>query len=401
MKITDLRTVITAVGAKNSIFVLIDTDAGITGIAETVYKRKSKTVEAGILELKRYLLGKDPTRIEEHFEKMYRDSFFVGGPLHTTSISAVEIALWDILGKSLNAPIYKLLGGPIRDRIPVYCHCPAGATPEDCAGHAKACVDRGYRAMKITLPIFYGAQSHVAVGDGQTGQTFGYSGTHGAISPSHKETEILDPDLFHRIAEFLVAAREAVGPKTQLAIDCHGRLSTANARRLVEALEPFDLMFIEEPVPPENVEAMREVTLNSKTPIAAGERWSTVYDARRFLGQRAVAIAQPDVVNCGGLAQAKKIAGIAESEYVAMAPHNPNGPLATLASLHLAAVIPNFLILETVGSEAEHALHAELIDPAIQIENGELLLPEQPGLGATLNLDACAEYPYRPFEGWR
>jgi galactonate dehydratase len=401
MKITDLRTVLTAVGAKNSIFVLIDTDEGITGIAETVLKRKSRAVEAGIHELRRYLIGKDPTRIEEHFEKMYRDSFFVGGPFHTTPLSAVEIALWDILGKSLGAPIYKLLGGPVRDRILVYCHCTAGAEPKDLAENAAACVARGYRAMKVTLPIFYGAQQHVALAGGRTGQTFGYSGSHGRIDPSHKETEILDPDLFERIAGFFAAAREAVGPKVQLAVDCHGRFSTANAIRLTETLEPYNLMFIEEPVPPENVEALREVTTRSTTPIAAGERWSTIYDARRFLVERAVAIAQPDVVNCGGLAQAKKIAGMAEAEYVPLAPHNPNGPLATAASLHLAAAVPNFLILETIGSEEDRAIQAELIHPALQFEDGHLLLPEGPGLGVELDLDACSKYPYQPFEGWR
>lgn len=401
MRITDVRTVLTAVGAKNCIFVLVDTDEGITGIAETVYKRKSKAVAAGIGELKRYLIGKDPTRIEEHFEKMYRDSFFVGGPSHTTPMSAVEVALWDILGKSLNAPIYKLLGGPVRDRIPVYCHCTPGATPESCAENARACVDRGYRAMKLTLPLFYGAKSHVNLAEGEVSQTFGYSGTHGTIDPSHKETEILDPDIFDRTSQFVAAARAAVGPKVQLAIDCHGRLSAANARRLVDALAPYNLMFIEEPVPPENVEALREVTQHSSTPIAAGERWSTVYDARRFLGCRAVAVAQPDVVNCGGLAQAKKIAAIAEAEYVPLAPHNPNGPLATLAAVHLAASIPNFLILETIGSDEDKKRQAELVQPALKFDNGELLLPDGPGLGAELDLDACARYPYRPFEGWR
>ena len=401
MKITDVRVILTLVGPRNSIFVFIDTDEGITGISETVYKRRSKSVEATILDLKRSLIGKDPTRIEDIFEKMYRDSFFVGGPFHTTPMSAIEIALWDIVGKSLNAPIYKLLGGPTRDQIPVYCHCPAGATPEMFAENASACVARGYQAMKVTLPIFYGAAAKLELGGGQTDQTFGYSGSHGTIEPSHKETEILEPDIFKRIAEFFAAARQAVGPKVHLAVDCHGRLSTANAKCLVEALEPYNLLFIEEPVPPENVEALSEVSTYSKTPIATGERWSTVYDARRFLGRRAMAIAQPDVVNCGGLAQAKKIAGMAEAEYVPLAPHNPNGPLATLASIHLAAAIPNFLILETIGSEADTALQAELIHPALEFRNGAIVLPKGPGLGVELDLDACAKYPYEPFEGWR
>jgi galactonate dehydratase len=405
MKITGLRTVLAALGAKNCIFVLIETDEGITGLGETVLKRRSKMIEAGIHALGRYLIGKDPTCIEDHWEKMYRDSFWVGGPMATTPLSAVEIALWDILGQSLGVPIYKLMGGPTRDRVPVYCHCAAGSTPEEFAANAVACVQRGYRALKVTLPLFYGGQRTVKVA-GQSGQSgeranFGYSGTWGEIDRSLKETELLPPDVFRRIAAFFAAAREAVGPEIHLMVDCHGRLSTANAIRLCEALADYDLLFIEEPVPPENVEALKEVTRRSPVPIAAGERWSTIYDARRFLGPQAVAIAQPDVVNCGGLMQAKKMAALAEAEYISFAPHNPNGPVATVANLHLAASIPNFLILETIGSDEDKAIQAQVIDPPLRFEDGYLLLPTGPGLGVRLNEEACKQFPYQSFEGWR
>lgn len=405
MKITGLRTVLAALGAKNCIFVLIETDEGITGLGETVLKRRSKMIEAGIHALGRYLIGKDPTCIEDHWEKMYRDSFWVGGPMATTPLSAVEIALWDILGQSLGVPIYKLMGGPTRDRVPVYCHCAAGSTPEEFAANAVACVQRGYRALKVTLPLFYGGQRTVKVA-GQSGQSgeranFGYSGTWGEIDRSLKETELLPPDVFRRIAAFFAAAREAVGPEIHLMVDCHGRLSTANAIRLCEALADYDLLFIEEPVPPENVEALKEVTRRSPVPIAAGERWSTIYDARRFLGPQAVAIAQPDVVNCGGLMQAKKMAALAEAEYISFAPHNPNGPVATVANLHLAASIPNFLILETIGSDEDKAIQAQVIDPPLRFEDGYLLLPTGPGLGVRLNKEACKQFPYQSFEGWR
>jgi galactonate dehydratase len=409
MKITGVRTVLAALGAKNCIFVLIETDEGITGLGETVLKRRSKMIEAGIHALGRYLIGKDPTHIEDHWEKMYRDSFWVGGPMATTPLSAVEIALWDILGQSLGVPIYKLMGGPTRDRVPVYCHCAAGATPEEFAANALACVQRGYRALKVTLPLFYGGQRTVKVagqeGNGLEGMgqrpNFGYSGTWGEIDRSLKETELLPPDIFRRIAAFFAAAREAVGPDVHLMVDCHGRLSAANAIRLCEALAEYDLLFIEEPVPPENVEALREVSRRSSVPIAAGERWSTIYDARRYLGPQAVAIAQPDVVNCGGLMQAKKMAALAEAEYISFAPHNPNGPIATVANVHLAASIPNFLILETIGSEEDKALQAKVIDPPLRFEDGCLLLPTGSGLGARLNEEACKQFPYQSFEGWR
>jgi galactonate dehydratase len=401
MKITGLRTVLAALGAKNCIFVLLETDEGITGLGETVLKRRSKMVEAGIQALGRYLIGKDPTCIEDHWEKMYRDSFWVGGPMATTPLSAVEIALWDILGQRLGVPIYKLMGGPTRDRVPVYCHCAAGATPEEFAANALACVQRGYRGLKVTLPLFYGGQRNVKVAGQSERPNFGYSGTWGEIDRSFKETELLPPDIYRRIAAFFAAAREAVGPDIHLMVDCHGRFSPANAIRLCEALADYDLLFIEEPTPPENVEALKEVSSRSPVPIAAGERWSTIYDARRFLTPQSVAVAQPDVVNCGGLMQAKKMAALAEAEYISLAPHNPNGPVATVANVHLAASIPNFLILETIGSDEDKALQAQVIDPPLHFEDGCLLLPTGPGLGTRLNEEACKQFPYQTFEGWR
>ncbi len=406
MKITRIKTKLVQLGPRNSVFVAVETNEGITGYGETLYKRKSKMVEAGIHELARYLVGKDPTRIEDHFEKMYRDAFLVGGGLQTAPISAVEIALWDILGKSLGAPVYKLLGGPTRDRIPVYCHCLCGPTPEAFAANAKDCVDRGYHALKATLPLFYGAQDAAYVGGAarnpSTGLgSFGYSGTHGEIDRSHKETEILAPDTFARIRDFFVAAREAVGSSVHLMLDCHGRLNATNALRLCEALRDLELLFIEEPVPPENETALAFVTERSPVPIATGERWSTIYDARRFLGKLNLAAAQPDVVWCGGLAQAKKIAALAEAEYVGLAPHNPNGPVATVATLHLAASVPNLLIVETIGSQELRAVEAKVVQPLPQIDDGCLLLPCTPGLGMEIDWDACDRYPYQPFEGWR
>ncbi|MCC6679892.1 MAG: mandelate racemase/muconate lactonizing enzyme family protein [Phycisphaeraceae bacterium] len=400
MKITDVRTAISSFGFRNCIFVMVHTDEGITGIGEVVYKRKDMMVEAGIQELRRYLVGKDPTNIEDHFEKMYRDAFLVGGALQTAPMGAIEIAMWDILGKSLNAPIYKLLGGKCRDRIPVYCHCRCGPSPETFVENINGCVRRGYRAIKTTLPLFYGGNAEVSI-DNSKGHHFGYSGTGGMIPPCHKETELLAPDVFKRIAEYFLAAREAVGPEVHLMVDCHGRLSPANARRLLRELESANLTFVEEPVPAENAAALREVVRESPIPIATGERWSTVYDAQRFLRENAVHIAQPDVVYCGGIAQTKKIAALCEAQYVPIAPHNPNGPIATMASLHVAAAVPNFLMLETIGSVEDLELADEFIEPGYQLADGQMLLPDRPGLGVTFNESACGRHPYQPFKGWR
>jgi galactonate dehydratase len=233
--------------------------------------------------------------------------------------------------------------------VPVYCHCPAGDGPEAFAENVKGCRARGYRALKTTLPLFYGMQD---TREGAGGQ-IGYSGTRGAIDRDYRETEYLDTSIWGRIGEFFVAAREAGGPEMGLAVDCHGRLNLKNAVRLCRALEGVGMMFVEEPVPPENAEVLAEVKRSTAIPIAAGERWATIYGAREFVEQGAVDILQCDLVNCGGITGLKKIAALAEAHYIGMAPHNPNGPLATAMNVQFAATIPNYLILETVGGRAE------------------------------------------------
>jgi len=399
MKVTDIKTRLVNLNFRNAVVVTVETSEGITGISETVMKRKSHTIEQSILELKRYLVGKDPTEIESHWERMYRDSFWVGGPMHSTAISAVDCALWDILGKATGLPVYKLFGGPTRRQVPVYCHCPADETPEAFARNVKDCVKLGYQSIKTTLPLFYGRgreskESHSA-------KEHGYSGTNGIIRAEWKETEFLNPSIFCRIREFFLAAREAGGPEFGIAVDCHGRLSPKAAIRLCRALEEINLMFLEEPVPPESPEELCLVQRETSIPIAAGERWATIYGVRPFLEKHAVDLLQCDLVNCGGFTGLKKIAALAEAHYIGMAPHNPNGPLATIMNLHFAAAIPNFFILETIGSQTEQELAAELLNKPPKICRGEMLLPEGPGFGVELNEAAIERRPYQPFEGWR
>jgi galactonate dehydratase len=392
MRITDLRTTIVNLGFRNSVLVSIHTDAGITGISETVMKRRTLTIEQSILQLRSYLIDKDPTEIENHWEKMYRDSFWVGGPLHATAISVVDCALWDILGKSLGVPVYKLLGGPTRGRVPVYCHCPAGASPEEFALGIRACMARGYHAMKTTLPLFYGGHN--------SGNT-SYSGTNGRVDRSWRETEFLKPGTIPRIREFFVAAREAAGPEIGLAVDCHGRLNLKTALQLCKALEDLDLMFIEEPVPPENADVFAILHRETSIAIAAGERWATIYGVREFVERNAVDLLQCDLVNCGGITGMKKIAALAEAHYIGLAPHNPNGPVATLMNLQFAASIPNYSILETIGSDADRKLFGDLLHNDIKLEDGALQVPCAPGYGIQLNEEAIANHPYNPQAGWR
>lgn len=392
MKITDLKTTIVNLDFRNCVLLRIETDEGFTGVSETVMKRKTLTIEQSILQLKSYLIGKDPTDIEDHWEKMYRDSFWVGGALHATAISAVDCALWDILGKSCGLPVYKLHGGPTRRQVLVYCHCPAGKSPEELAANVKACAARGYRAVKTTLPLFYGAEG---------GSAAAYSGTGGFVARDWKETEYLDPSIFRRIREFFLAAREAGGPQLGIAVDCHGRLNLKAGVRLCRALEDLDLMFVEEPLPPENVDVLAKLHSEASLPIAAGERWATLHGVREFVERQAVDILQCDLVNCGGFTGMKKIAALAEAHYIGMAPHNPNGPVATIMNLHFAASIPNFTILETIGSEADREIWEELLQNPPQLQQGHFPVPCLPGYGIELNEEGIARRPYAPRQGWR
>lgn len=392
MRITALRSHIISLGFRNGIFTEIETDAGIVGFSETVLKRFSRTVATGIHELGQTLIGKDPRRIEAHYEKLYRDSFWVGGPLHSTIISALEIALWDIVGKELGCPLYRLFGGPTRERVLLYAHCQSGDSPAQFAANVRARQRAGYRAIKTTLPLFYGAGP-------QGGET--YSGTRGSIDPGWKETEYLSPATIEGITQYFAAARDAAGAEMGLALDGHGRLSPANALRLAEALAPHQLIFFEEPVPPENIAALRWLTARSPIPIASGERTVTIYDAAQIMEQRAVNLYQPDVVNCGGLSQARKMAAIAEAHYVGIAPHNPNGAMCSAASLHLAASIPNFYMMETIGSEEDESLFGEIVDRPLIMEDGHWLLPEAPGLGMNLRRSAVGKFPGETFQGYR
>ena len=394
MQITQLKTNLIGLGFRNCILVEIHTDEGLVGFGETVLKRRSKTVEQNLHELGRYLVGKDPQRIEDHHEKMYRDSFWVGGPLHASAISAVDVALWDLKGKMLGVPIYSLLGGPTRDQIPVYCHCPAGDSPQQFATNLQRCQRWGYFAAKTTLPLFYGGPSVEKANQG-------YSGHRGTVESSWRETEWLPTASFARIAEFFAAGREAVGPDFELAVDCHGRLSPADAIQLCEALAPYRLMFIEEPTPPEDPLALREVALRSSTRIAAGERQSSIYEVQPFLDARSLAILQVDFANCGGITAGKKIATLAESRYIGLCPHNPNGPLATSAAVQVLAAIPNCFMLEMIGSPEDLELHSQMAPAALRPTNGALPLPTAAGLGVEPTPDCERQFPYQPFEGWR
>jgi galactonate dehydratase len=373
------------IGRANVLLVRVFTADGPTGLGETLVKRHDRTIQAHALELGELLVGRDALAIEDISEKLYRDSFWVGGALQAAARSAIDLALWDLKGQHYGAPVYELIGGRSREAVPVYCHCPAGPTPEDFAARLRQVRERGFFAAKTTLPLFYGGA--LAPGAAE------YSGIRGTIDGSLKETEYLPTAAIDRIAAFFVAARDAVGWELELMVDCHGRLAPTNAIRLSHALEPFKLLFLEEPIPPESAEELARVRAASRVPIAAGERLSSIYEVRPFLAAGAVDYLQCDPVTCGGITGARKIAALAEAHYVPFAPHNPNGPVATLGCAHLLTALPNASLLETVGSESDARRFAEIVEPVAQVTNGMLRLGDAPGLGTRLREDALERFP--------
>ena len=367
MRVTAVNTHLVYASWRNWVIVQVETDGGLTGLGEATLEGKGRTIAAAVEELARYLVGKDPGRIEEHVYRMYRDAFWRGGPVLNSAISGVEQALWDIKGKALGVPVYELLGGPCRNRIKMYVGGWFGGahTPEDFAARARWAVNQGFRALKW--------------------DPFGHSDL------------FINQEASRRAVECVRAVREAVGPEVELFIEAHGRLSPANAIRLARQLEPYDIGFYEEPVPPENIAAMEKVARSVHIPIATGERLFTVFGFRELLERQVADVIQPDPCHAGGISAVKKIAGMAEAYYVAVAPHNPNSPVATAVCLHLAAAIPNFLILE-MTLDLDVPWRRDLLTEPIEIKGGFIELPRRPGLGVELNLDVVRAHPYRPVD---
>jgi galactonate dehydratase len=361
MKITDLRVFRTQGAHANWTFVKLYTDSGLTGVGEASLERFDEPVARALESFKDFLVGKDPFQIEYIWNALYKGTFWHGQLIILTALSAVEQALMDIKGKALGVPIYELLGGKLRDRVRAYANAwafqrvvtemTAEDTPESVAKNALKMVEKGFTAMKWD-PFRHGGQ---------------------VIPKSEEEFAIA----------CVKAVREAVGPSVDLLIECHGRFNMLSAIRMAQKLEPFDPFFYEEPIPPDNIDAMAEVQRAINLPIATGERLYTRWDFRALLEKQAARVIQPDVCHCGGIMELKKIAAMAEAYYVSVQPHNSNGPICVLASLHLDASIPNVIFQEFFYPYLE--LYNEMLTEPIRYENGYLEIPTAPGIGADLN----------------
>lgn len=365
MKITGQKVFVANAQRTNFVFLKIYTDDGIDGVGEATLEWKTETVVAALNDLARVLVGRDPFQTEHTIEMLHRDSYWRTGAVFRSALGAVEAALLDIKGKALGVPVYELLGGKQRDRVKCYAnHWFFGAqTPAEFHDKAKRAVAMGYKALKWD-----------------------------PFEASYLE---MDRAQRRRTIENVEAVRAAVGPDVDLMLDVHGRLNVPTSIAIARELARFDLAWIEEPTPPESLDALAEVRAKSAVPIAAGER---LFEPERFLeliNKRAADILQPDVCHLGGMLETKKVAGLAHMRFLPVAPHNPTGPVMNAMTLHLAAAIPNFMIFETVSLDVPW--RKELVRENLEFRDGDIMVPTTPGLGVELIEEACAKHPYQPY----
>ena len=371
-------TAVEAIPVDRYLFAKVHTDAGITGLGESGAWGFLEASAVAIDKFGRYLVGQDPLRIEHHWQYMYRWSHFRGAAI-MGAISALEMACWDIIGKALGQPVYNLLGGQVHEKVRSYTYLypAAESTTEDVlsiadvfgdaeAGPERAAhyVEQGFTAVKFdpVMPM-------------------------SAFDPRQLSIEALEN------AELVTRnMREAVGSKADLLIGTHGQMTTSSAIRLAKRLEPFDPLWFEEPVPPENKKEMGRVARSTTIPVATGERLATKYEFAELLDRQAAAILQSALGRVGGILEAKKIAGMAEAHYVEIAPHLYCGPIEAAANIQIATCSPNFLIQESI--ETFGGFHAELLKEPIRWEDGYIIPPTGPGLGVELNEEVAARHPY-------
>jgi len=353
------------------IFKLLTDDPGLYGIGEASLNSYDSQILSIMQEwVQHYLAGKDPMHHELHWTRLYQDTWARGGALGTTALSGIDIALWDLKGKILNRPIYELLGGPMLNQIRVYANgwYTGSGTPEQMAGWARTVVEKGFDAMKFDP---FGTKSHYT------------------ITPEEAQ-----------LAEDRVAAvREAVGPHVEILVEVHAKFNVATAIHLGQRLEQYRPFWFEEPVSQENVSEMAQVRRNIRIPIATGERLFTKFPFFELIKHEAVDILQPDICNAGGITELKKIAAIAETQHLSMAPHNTNGPVGTVASFHLAASMPNFLIQEYHAEFYEPWLF-DLVPDQPRRTGNHVPLPNGPGLGITVDEAVARAHPLEARSRW-
>ena len=360
MKITAINTLVSWAGLRNWVLVKVETDTDLYGWGEATLEGKEEVVVAQVKRMGQQLIGQDPCRVEHIWQSLYRHAFWRGGPVHNSALAGIDQALWDLRGKAWKVPVYQLLGGKVRDFIRLYTHVGI-YEPSRMEEEAQRDQEDGYTAMKT------GAW----VGDG--------------LLP---ERERIDS-----FADRIGRLRKTVGDSVDIMVDDHGRGTPATATRLMKALSPFGLFFLEESVQPDDLTGLERLRqADPPMDLAAGERLYSKWEFRSILEKRLLDVIQPDLCHAGGISEVKKIAAMAEAYYVQVAPHNPQGPISTAAAAHLGLATPNFLILEYVRQDP---FRDQAMSQSWVVDGGCLYVPDEPGLGVELNEKALLDSPMR------
>lgn len=363
MKITHLDTFVLGTPWRDLSYLQVRTDEGLTGVGEARMLGHTEALLGYLREAgKRHVIGSDPFDIESLVWRMKHGDYGRAGEVAMSGIACVEMACWDIVGKALGQPVWRLLGGKVRDRVKAYANgwYTVERTAVEFHHAARAVVERGYRALKF--------------------DPFG---------PGMWE---LEPAEHRRSVELVEAVRDAVGPEVEILVEMHGRFIPAEAVRIANDLEPFSPSWIEEPVPPENFRALAKVSDQVRIPVATGERVHDRIEYRELFHQQAADIIQPDIGHFGGMLETRKVAATAQTHYVLVAPHNVGGPVLTAANLHIAAGTTNFKIQEYFNDFAD--AHVTQAAPGLpDVVDGHFRLPDAPGLGVELDVDFIREYP--------
>ena len=341
--------------------VRITTDTGLTGWGETTLEGKPQSTWAAVEELSEYLIGKDPLRIEHHWQHIYRSAFFRGGNVLMSALSGIDQALWDIAGKHYGVPVHALLGGNVRNRIRVYAHWGIHDVSEESLQTSRERLDRLMKEGNYTA----------------------FKGGPGGKWRAHEPPAVID-----RFVKCAYTMREWVGPEVELCFDFHGKMTPALAIEVCNEIKGMRPLFVEEPVPQENVDALKLVSDHVPFPIATGERLLTRWGFREIFEKHAVALIQPDVSHVGGISELEKVANMAEVYYIHVMPHCAIGPVAFAACLQVDAAVPNFLVQEQI----DFSLGRGMLQEPWEVKDGYVELPTKPGLGIELDEQLLKEH---------
>ncbi len=376
MKITDLKWFAPTVGMRCRFMVKVETDSGIHGLGEAGTAGRERALGGTIEHFREFLIGQDPRAIEDIHQQLYRGQYFEGGTLLTAAASAIDIALWDILGKSLEVPVWQLLGGATREYATCFIDAVAGEG-DNWADRTADLVEKGWKTIRFSPEMPESDFDSLKSGLYEPWESLPWTSRQ-----------------LHEV-------RDQVGPQVKLAVDFHHRLSVAETIEFCRQVQDVGLMFLEEPIRAESPDAYAALRAATNMPFAIGEEFSGIYVFAPFLERGLCNYARLDVCNVGGFTAARKVAALAEAYYVDIMPHNPLGPVSTAAAVHLCVTVPNFSLLEYNWAVREQP--QDLFPKALQLEGDRFPLPLEPGLGVELNEEALSKYPFRYWEAphWR